>query len=437
MTSRRSAALAIFRVTSGNYLEMFDFFLFGLFAKPIGDAFFPVKDDVGRLLLTFVTFGAGFLMRPLGAIVLGAYIDRVGRRKGLVTTLAIMAFGTVVIAATPSYRQFQAISPSLIYVAPILVLIGRLAQGFSAGVELGGVSVYLSEIAPPGRRGFFASWQSASQQVAIMTGALLAFGLEQQLTKQQVASFGWRIPFVLGCLIVPLLFVIRRGLQETEVFKHQSPRPNFRASLQLLAANSRIVILGMLLVAMTTVSFYLITIYTPTFGRQVLGLKSSDTLIVAFVVALSNFFWLPIGGSLSDKIGRKPLLIACTVATVLTTYPAMVWLVAAPSFGKMLMVELWLSFLYAMYNGAMVVALTEIVPPAVRTAGFALAYSLATAIFGGFTPAIAETLIKYTADKATPGAWMGFAGALSLVATLLVYRKAPDIAHEALTLSPR
>jgi len=157
-------------VTSGNFLEMFDFFLFGFYAKPIGDAFFPVHDPVGRLLLAFLTFGAAFLMRPLGAIVLGAYVDRVGRRRGLIATLAIMALGTFVIAATPSFGQLSTLAPGLGYAAPLLVLLGRLAQGFSAGVELGGVSVYLAEVAPPGRRGFFVAWQSASQQVAIIAG---------------------------------------------------------------------------------------------------------------------------------------------------------------------------------------------------------------------------------------------------------------------------
>ena len=413
----------ILRVTSGNFLEMLDFFLFGLFAQPIGDAFFPVEDEVGRLLLTFVTFGAGFLMRPLGALVLGAYIDRVGRRKGLITTLLIMAVGTIVIAATPSYRWFEQISPALVYVAPTIVLSGRLAQGFSAGVELGGVSVYLAEIAPPGRRGVTASWQSGSQQVAVMVGALLVFLLDHALSAAQVAAFGWRLPFVFGCLIVPVIFVIRHRLAETQAFLDQDHRPSTSRILTTIARNYRIVVLGMLLVAMTTVSFYLITIYTPTFGRQILKLTSSDALIVTFAVGLSNFIWLPIMGAASDWLGRKPLLVGFAAATVVTTYPAMVWLVDRPTFANMLAVEMWLSFLYAGYNGAMVVALSEIVPVEVRTCGFSLAYSLATAVFGGFTPAISETLIRLTADKAAPGAWMAASAIVSLAAALLIYQR--------------
>ena len=420
--SPRSDAAAILRVTSGNFLEMFDFFLFGFFAKAIGDAFFPVKDDVDRLIFALVTFGASFLMRPLGAIILGGYVDRVGRRKGLIVTLSIMALGTVLIAVTPSYRTFEAVSPHLVYLAPLLVLIGRLAQGFSAGVELGGVSVYLAELAPPGRRGFYTSWQSGSQQVAIMTAALLGALLTEVLSPQQIADFGWRLPFAFGCLIVPVIFLIRRRLEETDEFLARTTRPGLDVVARTLADNWRIVLLGMMLVVMTTVSFYLITVYTPTFGRQVLKLGTLDVLAVTFAVGLSNFVWLPAMGALSDKIGRKPLLIAFTLLTTISAYPALLWLVDRPSFGKMLAVELWLSFLYASYNGAMVVALTEIVPVSVRTAGFSLAYSLATAIFGGFTPAVSEELIHMTADKAAPGLWMTAAAITSLVATLAVYR---------------
>ncbi len=421
MPSAWSDAVAILRVTSGNFLEMFDFFLFGFFAKPIGDAFFPVHDEVARLLFTFATFGAGFLMRPLGAILLGGFVDRVGRRQGLVVTLSVMALGTVLIAVTPTYRQFESVSPALAYAAPLVVLFGRLVQGFSAGVELGGVSVYLTELAPPGRGGFYASWQSGSQQISIMVAAALGALLVHALTPAQVVDFGWRVPFLVGCLIIPVIFVLRSRLAETEAFLARKERPDLAAVARMLAGNWRIIVLGMMLVVMTTVSFYLITVYTPTFGRQVLGLGQLATLAVTFAVGLSNFCWLPIMGALSDRIGRKPILLIATALTLATAYPALLWLVVAPSFGKMLAVELWLSFLYASYNGAMVVALTEIVPVTVRTAGFSLAYSLATAIFGGFTPFVSEKLIAATADKASPGLWMAAAAAISLVATLSIY----------------
>lgn len=406
---------AVLRVTSGNFLEQFDFFLFGFYATSIAKAFFPASSDFASLMLTFAVFGAGFLMRPLGAIVLGAYIDEVGRRKGLIVTLAIMASGTVLIAFVPGYA-------SIGLVAPALVLIGRLLQGFSAGAELGGVSVYLSEMAPPGRKGFYTAWQSASQQVAIVLAAALGFALNEFMAAEALTAWGWRIPFFVGCMIIPCIFVLRRSLQETEAFQARKHHPTTREVAASMQQNWRIVLAGMLMVAMTTATFYLITVYTPTFGRSVLHLSAKDSLVVTLLVAVSNFIWLPMGGAISDRIGRKPMLVGMTVLAILTAYPAMSWLAIAPSFGRLLDVLLWFSFLFGMYNGAMVVALTEVMPVQVRVVGFSLAYSLATAIFGGFTPAVSTWLIEATADKAAPAYWISFAAACGLAATLVLYR---------------
>ncbi len=410
----RSGIVTVLRVVSGNFLEMFDFFLFGFYATYISKAFFPAGSEFASLMLTFMTFGAGFLMRPLGAIILGAYIDQIGRRKGLILTLTIMASGTILIAFVPGYATIG-------MAAPLLVLIGRLLQGFSAGVELGGVSVYLSEMATPGNKGFYVAWQSASQQVAIMVAAVIGYLLSTILSPPQIGDWGWRIPFFIGCAIVPFLFYIRRSLEETEVFLARRHRPSTSEIFASMGKNWRIVVLGMMLVVMTTVSFYAITVYTPTFGKNVLKLTTTDSLVVTFCVGLSNFFWLPVMGALSDRIGRKPILMLFSALTLLTAYPALAWLVADPTFPHMLMVLLWLSFLYGSYNGAMVVALTEIVPADVRTAGFSLAYALATALFGGFTPMVSTWLIEVTGNRAAPGMWMGFAGACGLVATILAY----------------
>jgi MHS family citrate/tricarballylate:H+ symporter-like MFS transporter len=414
-TAASSKVATVLRVTSGNFLEMFDFFLFGIYASHIAKAFFPTSNELSSLLLTFATFGAGFLMRPLGAIFLGAYVDQVGRRQGLVVTLSIMAMGTILIAFVPAYATIG-------LAAPVLVLIGRLLQGFSAGVELGGVSVYLSEMAPRGQKGFYVSWQSGSQQVAIVVAALLGYGLNKLLMPDQVSAWGWRVPFFIGCMIVPVIFIIRRSLQETEEFLNRKHHPSAPEIFRSILDNWRIVGAGVLLVIMTTVSFYLITVYTPSYGKNVLKLTETDSLLVTLCVGVSNFFWLPVMGAASDRVGRRPVLLTFTVLTILTAYPALSWLVDASSFQKMLLVELWLSFLYASYNGAMVVALTEIVPASVRTAGFSLAYSLATAL-GGFTPYISTQLIQLTGDKAAPGLWMTFAAVCGLVATLIVYRR--------------
>jgi MFS family permease len=255
----------ILRVTSGNFLEMYDFFLFGIYARQIGQTFFPSDDPYASLMATFVSFAAGFAMRPIGALTLGPYIDRIGRRKGLILTLSIMACGTILIAFVPGYATIGVL-------APMLVVLGRLLQGFSAGVELGGVSVYLSEMATPGNKGLYVSWQSASQQVAVVFAALLGYAIANRMAPETASNWGWRIPFFIGCAIVPFLYMIRRRLEETPEFAARKVHPTTAQIFATLGANWPIVLGGVAMVMMTTVSFYLITVYTPTFGRSVLKL---------------------------------------------------------------------------------------------------------------------------------------------------------------------
>ena len=407
---------AVLRVTSGNFLEQFDFFLFGFYATYIAKTFFPAASEFASLMQTFAVFGAGFLMRPLGAIILGAYIDKVGRRRGLIVTLAIMASGTILIAIVPGFATIGLL-------APALVLLGRLLQGFSAGAELGGVSVYLAEMATPGKKGFYTSWQSASQQVAIVVAAALGYALNLLLTSAQIGAWGWRLPFLIGCMIVPFLYVLRRSLQETAEFQARRHHPATAEVFRSMLANWKTVIAGMMMVAMTTTTFYLITVYTPTFGRAVLHLSTSDALVVTLLVGVSNFIWLPIGGAISDRIGRRPLLLFISALAIVTAYPALEWLAHAPSFLRMLTVLLYFSFFFGAYNGAMVPALTEVMPVEVRVAGFSLAFSLATALFGGFTPAVSTFLIEMTGDKAAPAYWLIFAAVCGFVATLVLYRR--------------
>ncbi len=389
-------ARTVFRVASGNFLEMYDFMVFGYFSAAIGRAYFPASSEFAALMFSLTTFAVGFLVRPLGAIFLGAYIDHIGRRKGLLVTLALMSVGTLTIALVPGYQTIGLF-------APILVVLGRLCQGFSAGVELGGVSVYLS--------------------VAVAFAGLLGYALSAWMPPDALAAWGWRIPLIIGCLIIPFVFMIRRSLQETPEFaaraRHPSPAEIYRG----LLTHWRIILLGVAMVLMTTVSFYTITAYTPTYGRSILHLADSDALLVTLCVGVSNLMWLPLMGALSDRTGRRPLLLVFAALAVITAYPAMSWLVAQPSFARLLAVELWLSFLYAGYNGAMVVHLTEIVPAHVRTAGFSVAYSLATTI-GGSTPLIATYLIHSTGNRAMPGAWLSVAAAIAFVSAWLSGRVA-------------
>ena len=405
----RLSALDVVRIASGNFLEMYDFMVFGYFAVAIGAAYFPSGDAFSTLLKSLATFGVGFLMRPLGAIVLGAFTDRHGRRAGLLLTLALMSVGIVTLTITPGYATIGLL-------APVLVLAGRLLQGFSAGAELGNVSVYLAEMAPPGAKGFYVSWQSASQQVAVITAALIGVLLTWRLDAASLGAWGWRIPLGIGCLLVPLLFVLRRHLRESEAFEKRGDVEAAKILRTLWDSRGR-VLTGLGLVLMTTVSFYMITAFTPTFGK-LLGLPERANLLVTAAVGASNLIWLPLMGALSDRIGRKPILIGCTMLAILTAYPAMLWLTNSPSVAKLVLVELWLSAIYASYNSAMVVYLTEIVPPEVRASGFSLAYSLATAV-GGFTPFIVTWAIGASHSQAIAGVWLTLVAAVSLAAVLI------------------
>jgi len=419
---------AVVRVSLGNFLEMYDFMVFGYYAAAIGRAFFPTQNEYASLMLSFMTFGTGYLMRPLGAVVLGAYIDHHGRRKGLLLTLLLMAVGTLSIGVMPGYARIGLF-------APLLIVAGRLLQGLSAGVEVGGASVYLSEIATPGRKGFFVAWQSGSQQIAVVFAAILGLILSSKLRPEQMAGWGWRVPLLIGSMLIPFLLLLRRSLAETDDFKARKRHPHTGEIWRSMVTNWRLVILGMMLTLTTTVTFYLITAYMPTYGTSVLHLSAAASMLVTLCVGVSNLCWLPLMGALSDRLGRRPLLLLFSAIAMLTPYPVLLWLVGMPSFERLLAAALWLSMIFGSYNGAMVVFLTEIMPADVRVSGFSVSYSLATGIFGGFTPAVSTWLIHETGNAAMPGLWMAFAGLMSLTATLVLTsrsaKKAADYADRA------
>lgn len=413
---RRKKLGDVFRVASGNFLEQYDFFVYAYYATYIGQAFFPSDDAFASQMASFATFAVGFFMRPLGAIILGSYLDRKGRRQGLIVTLAMMAIGTLTIAITPTYAQIGV-------AAPIIIVVGRLLQGFSAGVELGGVSIYLAEIATPGNRGFYTSWQSGSQQIAVIFAALIGVAVTSSLAPAQMAAWGWRVPLLIGCAIIPLIFWLRKSLTETDAFHKIDHVRTATEVFKIVGQNWVLILIGVAMSVLTTTTFYLITAYTPTFGRVALKLDATGVLIVTLCVGFANFIWLPIGGAISDRIGRYPLLLLIPVLAIVSAYPAMLWLVAAPSFGKLLAVVMLFSAYFGLYNGAMIPLLAEIMPARVRTAGFSLAFSLATALFGGVTPLVSTYLIKETGDRASPALWLSFAAVVSLVGVLASRRR--------------
>jgi len=237
---------------------------------------------------------------------------------------------------------------------------------------------------------------------------------------EQMTLWGWRVPLLAGIVAIPLILWLRNSLQETEVFKHSHHVRSMREVLRILGAHWKLVVNGIALTVMTTTSFYLITAYTPTYARQALHMGPSEVFLVTMIVGLSNLAWLPVGGILTDRFGARPLMLLVTAAAVVTAYPAMLWLIDAPNFAKLLAVLLLYSVYFGLYNGALIPLLAEIMPSEIRTTAFSLAFVTATAVFGGFTPFIATYLIEFTGNRAAPALWLTFAAAISFVAAFVL-----------------
>jgi MFS family permease len=415
---RKEKIKGVVRAASGNFLELYDYLVYLLYATYIAAAFFPTGSEFSSLMLALGTYGMASFARPFGAVILGAYSDRKGRRKGLILSLSLMAVGTASIAFTPSYA-------SIGMLAALLVTVGRLIQGFSLGVESGGCNVYLVEIATPGREGFYGSWQGASQAAGVIFASAVGVALTLSLSPGQMQAWGWRVPFLVACAIIPILFWLRGSLKETEVFLKSRHAQTNGEVLRILAEHWPLIALGTMLQVLQTTAFYFANTYTAIFGNSVLHLRPVENLLVALCVGISSFVFLPIGGAISDRVGRWQPALAVPLLAMATVYPAMAWLVAAPRFGGLLLFGLWVSFLYAMFAGTLVPLIAEIMPAKVRTSGFAIIISLANGIFGSFTPAIGTLLIKLTGNAAAPALWLSAAAAISFVAAVGLRRFVP------------
>ena len=415
-TSRAGTFGAILRVTSGNFLEQFDFFLFGFYATYIARTFFPAESEFAALMLTFAVFGSGFLMRPIGAVVLGAYIDRIGRRKGLMVTLAIMGCGTLLIALVPGYQTIGVL-------APVLVLIGRLLQGFSAGVELGGVSVYLSEIAKPGKKGFYTSWQSASQQVAIVMAALIGYALNETLGHDEIAEWGWRIPFFLAIPMGIVALWLRVKMEETPGFLRQqqtTPPAETRASWrQTLKA----IFTGIGRLMVWSAAGYTYLVIMPSYLQSALHTGFNQALLIAVISNIGFAITILPAGMLSDKLGRRRVMVAAAVLLLVLALPLLKILQAESSTllvkGIVVLIAGGLVGILAGPGPAM---LAEMFPTRVRYTGLGLAYSLSNAVFSGCAGLIITGLIKQTGNLDIP-AYYVMATAVVSIAALMTLNK--------------
>jgi MFS transporter, MHS family, proline/betaine transporter len=401
-----SRSQLIVAATIGNALEFFDFTVYSFFALTIGKLFFPTMSSYGQLLASVATFGVGFVMRPLGGIVIGAYADRAGRKPAMTLTIFMMALGCMLIGLAPTYAQIGV-------AAPVLIVFARLLQGFSAGGEVGASTTLLIEAGTPANRGLLGSFQFGSQGIGVTLGALTAGLLTTFLTADAMLSWGWRVPFLMGVAIAPLGMWIRRRLDE------QSPAhasPVRMPVLTVLRDHSGRAGLGILLTIGSTVTAYVVTFYMPTYAIHELKVPAPTALLAGIVSGVVTFVVAPISGLLCDRLSRRTLILWPRVGVLLLIYPAFLWLSNGPDAARLLITVGGLSVLLALQAAPSITMLPEMFPRAVRATGMAIVYGIGVAIFGGFAQTVATWLIKTTGNLLSPAWYVMACVALSCLA---------------------
>jgi MHS family proline/betaine transporter-like MFS transporter len=384
---------AVIAASAGNALEWYDFTVYALFAVYIGKNFFHNEDPAVQLMGSFLAFGLGFVVRPLGALILGSYADRVGRKAALMMTIMMMASGTLLIAVAPPYAAIG-------IGAPILIVFGRILQGFSAGGEVGGATAFLVEHAPPGKRGQYASWLQASMGISNLLGALVATVVTTTLSEDQVGSWGWRIPFVVGLGIAPVGLWMRRALDETPHFREEQERQSREGKkaaplLDVVKKHPKELLAGIGISVLWAVAPYALIIYMPVYAHEHMGFTSSEAFLGGLVGNVFLIVGCVFAGTLSDRFGRLKMLRIGAGLMLVSVYPLMVWLAASHTQATLMAVDSLFCLLVSLFVGVAPAALSEIFPTAVRSSGMAISYNIAVTIFGGFAPAIL-TWITYT-----------------------------------------
>lgn len=415
-SARAAAAIAPRHVAAavvGNALEFYDFTTYAYFAVQIGRSFFPAQSAFASLMASLVVFGVGFIGRPVGAYVLGRYGDRAGRKPAMLVCFVLMGVAILGIVATPSYAVIGV-------AAPAIVLALRLVQGFALGGNVGPTTAFMLEAAPPEKRGYYASLQFASQGVsAVMAGSVGVF-LSNVLSAAALQSYGWRIAFLMGAVILPVGFIIRGSLPET---LHGASAAHDAGAHD--GDFNRTVIAGFGMLASATIGYYVL-VYMTTFASQSLHMQANVSFqaTVSFGIAVTLFSAL--GGILSDRFGRKPIMIGARVLFGIAAIPAFALLVRNRDAVTLLTATFLLGALSQLASPS-IVALTEALPPAKRSAALALTYALAIAIFGGSTQAIVTWLLHETDDLLMPAYYLFAANLVGIVAMLAMKETAPAI----------
>ncbi|MEN3375997.1 MAG: transporter, family, proline/betaine transporter [Hyphomicrobiales bacterium] len=419
MDDQAKTRQAVSAAVIGNVLEWYDFSVYAFVAVILSRKFFPPGDEVTALLSTFLAYGLGFVARPLGGIVIGRIGDTHGRKTALLITIAMMAIGTVLVGILPTYAAIG-------IAAPLLLVAARLMQGFSAGGEWGGSTAYIVEWAPAGKRGLYGSFQQLSVVAGLLLGSAVAAIFNSVFTPEQMDAWGWRVPFLLGGILGPVGLWMRRTIDETPAYKKAAATPVPAAAGEATPLVMAARAFGFTIV--WTVCFYVLLSYMPTYTQKYLKISASAALWANTIGLLVLMLFIPVMGALSDKIGRKPLLLACCIAFVVVPYPLFSFLVDGASYTQLILVQIVFAILISTFSGAGPAAIAEIFPTRTRSTWMTTGYALAVAIFGGFAPLISVYLI----DKfASPLAHVFYLIAAAIVSTIVI-ATLRETAHEEL-----
>ncbi|HEX4242031.1 MAG TPA: MFS transporter [Steroidobacteraceae bacterium] len=404
-------------VVAGNALEFYDFLAYSFFALQIGRAFFPSQDPHSSLLLSLATFGAGFLARPIGGLVIGRYADRAGRKPAMMLSFSLMGISIVGLALTPPYR-------SIGVAAPIMVLAWRLIQGFALGGEVGPTTAFLIEAAPPARRGFYSSLQFATQDFAIFVAGGVGFALSAVMSDSALDDWGWRIAFLIGALVVPVGLAIRRTLPET-LHSGEGGRPaQSRAEQPYLG----VAVLGVIMLAESAVIGYVQT-YLTTYAAGTLRMSSRVAFAATIINGLVQACFSPVGGILSDRFGRKPVMIIFSLLLAVSVLPAFLAMIAFRTPSAVYGATALMAVFAGIAAPPILTAITEALPQRVRAGALATIYALALSVFGGSTQFVVAWLIGVTGNPYMPGWTMVVALIFGLGAMLMMPETCPAARH--------
>ena len=398
----------------GNALEWYDFVVYGFMTVIISRLFFPADSEYASLLFAMASFGVGFFMRPVGGLLIGIYADRRGRKAAMQLIILLMTVAIAMIAFAPPYAAIGA-------AAPAIIVLARLLQGAATGGEFASATAFLIESAPPGRRGFFGSLQMVGQSIAALGGAVAGMLVTQGLTPEQVDSWGWRLPFVFGLLIGPVGWWMRRHLDETEAFVEAAHDTTQHTGLvALLREHARAVLVSFGLVLSSTIMFYVVLLYMPTYAKTQLQIPLNDAFSAQVAGLLCLTVLVPFFGALSDRIGRRPVLLLASLLYLVLPWPLMDWVLSEPTMARLAVMQVALCSAIAIGFGAISTALAEQFPVRQRSTGLALAYNIAVMLFGGFAPMIVTWLIDATGSPLAPAYYVMFGAVVGLVAAWFI-----------------